>query len=277
MLEEVLAKEEPEDDGSQYFNPHARPFFLQGSIPDQCILMIHGFTGSPAGVRPLAEYLNRHGEGYNVYCMLLPEHGTRMEDLARSRWKKWFSAAAIEFRRLGSLYPKVSVIGLSMGGNIALCLAASMNVHRIVTISTPIIIKNKLGYIAEFLSLFRKNQLWRNSPPLEGELQFSYAIGYPGMPVISIAEVRKITIASFNRLHRVRQPILIAQSIKDRTVHSRSPYLIYDMIESEYKELLLLMNAKHNAILSPDREKLFQAVEVFLGRDIHPRDLATKE
>jgi len=164
-----------------------------------------------------------------------------------------------------------------MGGNIAICLAASMNVYRIVTISTPIIIKNKLGYIAEFLSLFRKYQLWRNFPPLEGELRFEYAIGYPGMPVKSIAEVRKITIASFRRLHRIRQPILIAQSIKDRTTHARSPYMIYDLISSEYKELLLLLNARHNAILSPEREKLFQAIEVFLGRDIHPRDLASKD
>ncbi|MHB1452795.1 MAG: alpha/beta hydrolase [Saccharofermentanales bacterium] len=277
MLEEVLAKDESEGNGSQYFNPHVRPFFLEGGIPDECILIIHGFTGSPAGVRPLAEYLNRHGEGYNVCCMLLPEHGTSMEDLLKSRWKKWYTAAAMEFRRLGSLYPKVSVIGLSMGGNIALCLAASMNVHRVVTISTPIIIKNKLGYIAEFLSLFRKYQPWKNSPPLEGELQYNYQIGYTGMPVIAIAEVRKITIASFNRLHRIRQPILIAQSVKDRTVHSKSPYLIYDMTASEYKELLLLMNARHNAIFSPEREKLFRAVEVFLGKEIHPRDLASIE
>ncbi|MHB8961534.1 MAG: alpha/beta hydrolase [Saccharofermentanales bacterium] len=277
MLEEALRREEPGDGGKNYFNDHVKPFFMQGGTPEQCILIIHGFTGSPAGVRPLAEFLNRQGEGYNVCCMILPEHGTSMDDLLKSSWKKWYSAAAAEFRRLSGIYQKVSVIGLSMGGNIALCLAASMNVHRIVTISTPIIIKNKLGYIAEFLSLFRKYQLWRNTPPLEGELKFNYEIGYPGMPVRSIAEVRKITIASFNRLHRIRQPILIAQSVKDRTTHARSPYMIYDLISSEYKELLLLMDARHNAILSPEREKLFQAIELFLGREIHPRDLTAKD
>jgi carboxylesterase len=264
----------PDDDDTKWLNPYVKPFFLEGNTPDECILIIHGFTGSPASVRPLAEFLHHHGEGFNICGMLLPEHGSRMEDLLHSSWKRWFSAAVTEFRRLEAIYPKVSVIGLSMGGNIALCLAATLRVHRIVTISTPILIKNKFAYIAEFLSLFRRYQPWRTSPSLEGELVADHALGYAGMPVRSIAEVRKITIASFRRLHRVRQPILIAQSIRDRTVHARSPYLIYDLAASEYKELLLLMNARHNAIVSPEREKLFTAVEAFLRREIHPRDLA---
>ena len=185
----------PADSAGQWLNPYVKPFFLEGSTRDECILIIHGFTGSPASVRPLAEHLNHQGEGFNVRCMLLPEHGTRMQDLMHSSWKKWFSAAATEFRRLEAIYPKVSVIGLSMGGNIALCLAATMRIHRVVTISTPILIKNKLAYIAEFLSLFRRYQPWRTGPRLEGELTFDHALGYEGMPVRSIAEVRKITIA----------------------------------------------------------------------------------
>ncbi len=242
------------------------PFFLEGKTDDECVLIIHGFTGSPASVRPLAEYLNRSGEGYNVSCMLLPEHGTDMDDLFRSRWKKWFTAGVSEFRELKKRFGKVHVIGFSMGGNIALCLAATQSVDKVVTISTPVLIKNKLAYITEFLSLFRKYQYWKKSTPLEGELSFDYPLGYPGMPVRSIAEVRKITIATFNRLKRVRQPILIAQSIKDKTVHPKSPYLIYDLTYSTYKELLLLQNARHNAIISPEREHLFRSVEAFLRK-----------
>ena len=42
------------------------------------ILLVHGFTGSPASMRPWAEYLNQHG--YTVTVPLLPGHGTRPED-----------------------------------------------------------------------------------------------------------------------------------------------------------------------------------------------------
>ena len=256
------------DIGIELMNPEASPFFLKGMIDDECVLIIHGYTGSPASIRPLADYLNNNGEGYNVCGILLPEHGTNMDDLFKSRWKKWFLAGVHEFNRLKKQYSKVSVIGFSMGGNIALCMAASLDVYRVVTISTPILIRNKLSYFTEFLSIFRKYQYWRKSVPLEGELSFDYSLGYAGMPVRSIAEVRKITIASLNRLHRIEQPILIAQSIKDSTVHTKSPYLIYDLVNSVYKELLFLENARHNAIISPEREHLFKAVYEFLGREI---------
>lgn len=245
-------------------DPHMMPFFLEGKTEDDCVLIIHGFTGSPASVRPLAEFLNRKGNGFNVKCMLLPEHGTDMADLFRSRWKKWYSAGVSEFKELKKRFRNVHVIGFSMGGNIALCMAASLDVAKLVTISTPILIKNKMAYFAEFLGLFRKYHYWWKSTPLEGELTFDHPPGYPGMPVRSIAEVRKITIASFNRLRRVKQPILISQSLKDKTVHPKSPYLIYDLTESSYKEFLLLHNARHNAIISPDREHLFKAIEAFL-------------
>lgn len=255
----------------EFIHPMAAPFFLKGSIEDECVLIIHGYTSTPASIRPLAEALNKNGEGYNVRAMLLPEHGTKMEDLLNSKWKKWFSAAVKEFNLLKKTYNKVSVAGFSLGGNIALCMAANCDIYRLITISTPIIIKNRLSYIAEFLSIFRKYTYWHKSKPLEGELDFDYPLGYSGMPVRSIAEVRKTTIASFNRLRRINQPILIAQSRKDKTVHRRSPYLIYDFVNSDYKELLFLENARHNAILSPDREHLFSAVYNFLQLDINKK------
>ncbi len=276
MPEEVRNKD-AQTIADPYMNPHVMPFFLPGRIPGECVLLIHGFTGSPAGMRPLAESLNKGGEGFSVRCMLLPGHGTDADDMLGLSWKKWYTAAAAEFRELRAQYPKVSVIGLSMGGNIALNLAATMDIHRLVTISTPIVIRNKLSYLAEFLSVFRKYQPWGHSAPLKGELRFDYEIGYSYIPVRSIAEVRKMTIASFNRLHRVKQPILIAQSVRDRTVSMRSPYLIYDRVSSEYRELLLLMNARHNAVLSPERQKLFDAVDVFLQKEIAPRDLEDKK
>ena len=74
------------------YDPHMMPFFLEGKTDGEWVLMVNGFTGSPASVRPLAEHLNHGGNGYNVLCMLLPAHGTHLDDLFRSRWKKWFLA-----------------------------------------------------------------------------------------------------------------------------------------------------------------------------------------
>jgi carboxylesterase len=182
-----------------------------------------------------------------------------------------------EFKKLQALYPKVSVIGLSMGGDIALCIASRLKVNRIVTISTPIIIRNKLNHIAEFLSLFRKYTNWWNYKPLEGEARFDYETGYKGMPTRSIAQLRKMTVATRNRLHRIKQPVLVIQSLKDKVVHHKSPYIIFDNVKSEYKEFTLLEHARHNAINSPDRFRLYAAVEEFLQREILPKEQVLEE
>lgn len=260
------AKTEPTD--SQYMNEHVKPFFLEGAIKDECILMIHGYTGSPADMLPLAQYLNNSGKGYTVACILLPGHGTQMDDLLAANWKKWVLYASGELKSLQEKYPKVSIVGFSMGGDIALCLASKFNVNRIVTICTPIMIMNKLNYIAEFLSIFKKYTYWRTGSRIEGELEHDYETGYAGMPVRSIAEVRNLTIVTINRLRRVKQPILIIQSLNDRTVHPRSPYIIFDKIESDYKELLLLEKSRHNPIYGIEREKLYSTVDSFLKKQV---------
>ena len=51
------------------------------------VLLVHGFTGSPASMRPWGEYL--HQRGYTVTVPLLPGHGTTPHDLNRVKWQEW--------------------------------------------------------------------------------------------------------------------------------------------------------------------------------------------
>lgn len=48
-------------------------FELKGN-PDECIFMIHGFTGSAPELYPLAKLLQE--KGYSVVAHALPGHGT---------------------------------------------------------------------------------------------------------------------------------------------------------------------------------------------------------
>ncbi len=62
--------------------------------------------------------------GLDVEAPLLPGHGTSVEDLAACRWDDWASAAEAAFDRLVARWGDVLVVGLSMGGTLALWLAA---------------------------------------------------------------------------------------------------------------------------------------------------------
>ena len=64
-------------------HPLAQPFAREAK-PDLTgdrsigVLLLHGFTGSPASLRPWANHLAGHG--YAVEVPLLPGHGTRWQD-----------------------------------------------------------------------------------------------------------------------------------------------------------------------------------------------------
>jgi carboxylesterase len=99
----------------------AEPFTAEGG--PHGFLAVHGFTGTPASMRPLAE---RFAEaGWAVECPLLPGHGTAVDDMQPTRWEDWSAAAEEAYQRLaGRVGGRIVIGGLSMGGTLTLWLAA---------------------------------------------------------------------------------------------------------------------------------------------------------
>jgi len=85
------------------------------------VLLCHGFTGSPQSLRPWAEYLA--DAGLSVSLPRLPGHGTTWQEMARTRWEDWFAEVNRAFDELRSRSDEIFVMGLSMGGCLALRLA----------------------------------------------------------------------------------------------------------------------------------------------------------
>ncbi|MBO0709516.1 MAG: esterase, partial [Candidatus Dormibacteraeota bacterium] len=52
------------------------------------VLLSHGFTGSPASLRPWGEALAEHG--YGIAVPRLPGHGTTWQDCNRSTRQDWY-------------------------------------------------------------------------------------------------------------------------------------------------------------------------------------------
>src|SRR5436305_12482715 len=100
--------------------PGAEPFSAAGG-PDG-VLVVHGFTGNPQSMRPLAEAFA--AAGFTVELPLLPGHGTSVEDMLPTRWSDWSGAAEMAYAELASRCDRVVVAGLSMGGTLTGWLAA---------------------------------------------------------------------------------------------------------------------------------------------------------
>ena len=85
------------------------------------MLVLHGYTGNPQSMRPLAEAAA--AAGYTVDLPLLPGHGTAIEDLLPTRWEDWSGGAEAAYEALAARCDKVVVTGLSMGGTLTCWLA----------------------------------------------------------------------------------------------------------------------------------------------------------
>lgn len=85
------------------------------------VLVLHGFTGNPQSVRPLAEGLA--DAGFSVEMPLLSGHGTVVEDMLDTTWSDWSADAERALQRLSSRTETQVVAGLSMGGSLTVWLA----------------------------------------------------------------------------------------------------------------------------------------------------------
>src|SRR5215204_3883393 len=85
------------------------------------VLTLHGFTGNPSSMRAIAEAMA--ALGYHVELPLLPGHGTVVDDMLDTGWSDWTAAAEAAYQRLSERAERVVVVGLSMGGSLALWTA----------------------------------------------------------------------------------------------------------------------------------------------------------
>ena len=85
------------------------------------VLVVHGFTGTPASVRAIAEAMA--AAGYDVELPRLPGHGTTVEDMLTTGWADWSGEVARTVARLAARVSHVVAIGQSMGGTLVLSAA----------------------------------------------------------------------------------------------------------------------------------------------------------
>lgn len=98
----------------------AEPYAAEGGPVGAVVC--HGFTSTPGSVRPWAADLA--AAGLSVRAPLLPGHGTSIRDANRTRWPDWYAEVERAFDELTDRCTAVFAMGLSLGGALALHLAA---------------------------------------------------------------------------------------------------------------------------------------------------------
>ncbi len=103
------------------------------SAPVPAALLVHGFPGTPAEMRPLAAAL--HAAGWTARGLLLPGFGSDIATLGQRSLSDWTSAIRQELGELQQNHHPVLLIGHSMGGALCIRAAASAPVDGLIMLA----------------------------------------------------------------------------------------------------------------------------------------------
>ncbi len=217
-------------------------------------LLVHGFASTPPELRRLGEALA--GQGFRCHAPSLPGHGTTPHDLERTRWQDWAAAVQGAFNDLAGECSEVVVAGQSMGGTLALHLAAhDHRVRAVATLAAPIWLP---GPLPPLLPILTRVVRWHHTgsdidlwhPDAVDELH-SYGI----RPTRSINELRRVCAVVRNELAEVRAPVFVLHGERDRTIDPRcAKEIAQRLINSEAVQLRMLPRSGHAISVDVDRE-----------------------
>ena len=251
-------------------HPSAEPFFIPGG-PTACIL-VHGFTGSPKEMRGLGEQLG--ADGHTVLGLRLPGHATQSDDLQRVRWRDWIASVEDSWHLLqGQLEPypagrrSVFVVGLSLGGVIALVFASHTPVSGVVAISTPYTLPSDMWkWPSAYILRFLRPQVEKGPADWHDASAAQDHVAYPRYPRTAAFEIRELLAVMRSRLARVTSPVLVVHSKEDTVVSPENAQRLFDELTTSDKHILWVADSGHVVVREPPRGLVFKAVSEFVAR-----------
>lgn len=262
------------------------------------VLLLHGLTGMPGEMRPVAKFLEK--AGYRVDVPLLAGHGGSHKEMLQVGWPDWLQSGKDSLARLLLDCDQAVVGGLSMGSTISGILAAgdTKRIGGVVMFSPTLIYDGSSVDDVPLQRILRSNAV-------KPFLQLLYIIFPPYARVFYGTEVapyglkdmrlqRQITkqieaakrgetadfgtfrtyfcscieldflIMRFRKLAgRINCPVLMLHSIEDSVVRPKNATDTYAMVKTREKRLVMLTGCDHVMTLDLKRNYVARLVAQF--------------
>lgn len=226
-------------------------------------LMLHGFTGSPSSLRPVARAVA--AAGFEVLAPLLPGHGTHWRDLDRTGWDDWAAAAASALLELSGEVDRVVVVGHSNGGALALDLAERHpeQVAGLVLVNPAISLADPRLAVLPVLRRLRTTV-----PGVAGDVARAgvTVVGYDRTPLAALSSMLGGWRAVRGQLPAVRCPLLLLRSRVDHVVDAGGARTLLRRISSTDREVVLLERSFHEAPVDHDGAEVTARTVQFVAR-----------
>ena len=219
------------------------------------LLLLHGFSSSPAVFRALFPYLTQYDA---VIAPTLPGHGKNLTAFSKSTASDWITAVEQQCALLCQEYAAVDVLGLSLGGLLACHLSNRFTLNHLYLLSPALDLHLSLPLILPLITFLQSlgfERIRANAGNLYENKQCE--IAYRQLPLSAIKEVLTLIKAFQFSLPKCPTDIFLGEHdevVNSKRVASRFP-------PSEQFKVHWLSNSAHILPLDGDIERIIECLQ----------------
>jgi carboxylesterase len=240
--------------------PGAEPYSATGDA--RGALVLHGFTGNPQSMRGLA--LALADAGFTVEMPLLPGHGTDISDMVPTRWAQWCEAADDAFTALGARCDAVAVVGLSMGGSLAVWLAEHHPEVAALSLVNPLVTPPDTATTGFIEAMIEGGDEIAPGIGSDIAMEGSVESAYPELPLRAALSLFEGVEEVEAKLGSVTCPVLVFTSKQDHVVDPTSSDVLVGGVKGPVEQVVL-ERSYHVATLDYDKDEIEARTVEFLS------------
>lgn len=230
------------------------------------VLLLHGAGDTPQTLGELAEHL--HAEGFDVSAPLLPGHGRSVRDFARVNARAWQTAALAAYDELHEGRPWTAIVGLSMGGALAVLTAAARPGTAALVLLAPYLDlprRLRLGAaVAPLAAAFSPYYASEDERSIRDPAARARSLAYGVFTPAALRALRDTADAAAQALPRVTLPTLIVQSERDNRIAPAVATGALERLGAADKRLEWVSEGGHVITVDYGKARVFALTEEWL-------------
>lgn len=243
------------------------PLLIRGRSRELGVVLIHGLLAAPPEVKELADHLGRNGVW--VYVPRLKGHGTSPDDLATRTCQDWQESVDEGFAVMSNICRRVVVGGFSLGGGLAMDLAARVpGTAGVFAVCPPMKLQDLSSRLAPAVGLWnRLMDLAHYDGAKKDFVEITPEhphINYARLPIAAIQELARFMESLEAKLPGIKVPALVVQSQGDPVVNPSGSRNLFELLGSKDKDYLLFDFDRHGILLGEGAERVHAVIGTFI-------------
>ncbi len=205
-------------------------------------------------------------QGYHLQLPILPGHAATPEALRQVSSRDWLQTAETALQHLQNETKKQIVIGLSLGGALALHLAANFVFSGVVALAPALWVPKWKEYGAYLVGpILRTRRKW-GGPDVNDDSGRALLDSYLEYPYSALYEVFNLQRVVREELAQIEMPVLLIHSRQDHVVPLANLQYVAERVNSTQVEKMIVTESYHVLTVDRDREQIFQRIHEFIRK-----------